>query len=523
MVEVSKGRSSSQSSSGPEGGKEDLRDYKWRRTYSDENSNIVSDFLIPALQRSVAYDRTAGFFGSSMLSVAARGITKLIANGGKMRLVVSVKLTPQDVDAINRGLDESKAVESALLREQPTPEDFEGDSRLKALAWMVATGKLEIKVAVPTRDGRPVDTDKEIFHWKTGIFSDSAGNRVSFSGSVNETRNAWTGNNEEFKAFTSWDQPEYVQDDVHDFETLWNDIAGRSKVYDFPEAVKQKIISYAPPEAPLREPEEVNGEPTDWRSLAILNFIRDAPFLSNANALSDAFLPFQPRVYQLAVADAVVSSYPRRFLLADEVGLGKTIETGLALHRLLENGRVRRCLILTPASILRQWQEHLRDKFGLNFYRYDGQSMLDAYGSEMRVSSERPLDSVNLILASASLVARSARQQQVIEASPWDMVILDEAHHARRQNLLIFGPGARDRGAPNLLLQLMQKLETRTIGLLLLTATPMQLNVIELFDLLKLLGMKGMWAADEDLFEEFYTTLGAADFGEGQILFDFGP
>lgn len=505
---------------GSETEKATLQDYGWQRTYSDETSNIVSDFLIPALQRSITYDRVAGFFGSSMLSVAARGITKLIANGGKMRLVASVRLTKHDVEAINAGLDERKAVESALLRVQLSQEDFEGNSRLKALAWMVAAERLEIKVAVPVKNGKPVEAGNEMFHPKVGIFTDSTGNRLSFSGSINETGNAWTGNNEEFKAFTSWDQPGYVRDDVEYFEALWNDKAQRSKVYEFPQAVKQRMIRYAPAESPLREPEEVKEEPTDRHSLATLNFARDAPFLSNADALSDAFLPFQPRLYQLAVADAVVASYPRRFILADEVGLGKTIETGLALRRLLEDGRVRRCLILTPASILRQWQEHLRDKFGLNFYRYDGQSMLDAYGSEVRVSSERPLDSVNLILASTSLVARSARQLQVLEASPWDMIILDEAHHARRQNLLIFGPGPRDRGEPNLLLRLMQKLEARTIGLLLLTATPMQLNVIELFDLLKLLGMRGMWAADEDLFQEFYISLSAEELGDGQLLFD---
>ena len=180
-----------------------------------------------------------------------------------------------------------------------------------------------------------------------------------------------------------------------------------------------------------------------------------------------------------------MANFPKSFLIADEVGLGKTLETGLILRYLLVSQKVKRVLILAPASIQPQWHEELREKFNLHFWSYSKGELKNSYGERSQSGEENIWNSQNLILASSHLVRRSDRTKQLLDAQPWDLVILDEAHHARRQS-----PQNR-KETPNRLLQLMQQLREKSRSLLLLSATPMQINAIEVFDLLQLLGLRG--------------------------------
>ena len=97
-----------------------------------------------------------------------------------------------------------------------------------------------------------------------------------------------------------------------------------------------------------------------------------------------------------------------------------------------------------------------------------------------------------MVIASSHLLRRHDRAAALLaDAEPWDLVVLDEAHHARRR-----GAGSQQEGGPNALLQLMQGLQDRTRGLILLTATPMQVHPIEVWDLLQLLGLPPEWTAE---------------------------
>ncbi len=96
-----------------------LRDIKLKKAYSSEDNNILHSFYIPVLKESIQYDRLAGFFSSTSLAVAARGIASLIENRGHMRLLVSPKLTSQDIKAIRKAID--------------TPEKFIEDKMLLAI------------------------------------------------------------------------------------------------------------------------------------------------------------------------------------------------------------------------------------------------------------------------------------------------------------------------------------------------------------------------------------------------------
>ena len=163
--------------------------------------------------------------------------------------------------------------------------------------------------------------------------------------------------------------------------------------------------------------------------------------------------------------------------------------------------------MLTPRAVLNQWQIELRDKFNLNWPIYDGQVLRWYDCKALGHATERKVDrnawhKEPVVLASSHLMRRSDRAVELLAAEPWDLVVLDEAHHARRRGA---GGTGKSKGA-NQLLRLMQQLKARTKGLVLMTATPMQVHPIEVWDLVHLLGLPGGWSSVA--FEKFFDIVG---------------
>lgn len=503
-----------------------LTEVGWRISYGPADDRL-HDFYIPALSRSVLYERTTGFFCSTALAVAAAGVAHLVRAGGRMRLFVGAKLSEEDVLAIERGADAfNEAVASRLLE---ALEDLGCDPshptrrRLEVLAWMVAQGTLEISVVLPCGpDGRPLPAGeaRDYFHAKEGIFTDACGHQLGFSGSVNETAQGWERNYEQFMVYPSWDSSRpYLLQVAERIRRL---AEGREEGWialPVPEAVRRRLLELAPDRAPERDPLEDAGRaaprplPADQAERILFQFLRDAPLLPGGEWIGARTAGIRPWPHQARIASEVVRRFPERFLLADEVGLGKTIETGLILRSLRLAGKVRRCLILAPKSVLRQWQEELYEKFSLNVPAYDGQEFHDYFG-QLTSPVGNPWDAYPVLLASSQLAKRRERRAELLAAGPFDLVILDEAHHARRREF----QSARYR--PNRLLELLEGdgdrpgLAQRTRGLLLLTATPMQVHPVELYDLLRQLDLPPAWAASEDRFLRFLADLRNAAQGE---------
>lgn len=231
-----------------------LKDLSFKKAYSSDSDDIVNDFYIPALEVSVEYDRLAGFFSSTSLAIAARGISGLIKNGGTMKLIVSPNLSKKDLEIIIESYkDPEKYIEKLMLEElERLEEEFVRD-HVFALGWMIANKKLEIKVAMMyDNEGNPLSyedvQEMGIFHQKVGIIKDSEGNTITFSGSVNETAMGWLGNIEEFKVFRNWETPEgdYLNNDVSKFNKYWMNRSQRVKTIDIPRAVEKKLIEIAP-------------------------------------------------------------------------------------------------------------------------------------------------------------------------------------------------------------------------------------------------------------------------------------
>jgi SNF2 family DNA or RNA helicase len=165
--------------------------------------------------------------------------------------------------------------------------------------------------------------------------------------------------------------------------------------------------------------------------------------------------------YQLSTVRHVLKSLRGRALLCDEVGLGKTIEAGLITLEYLMRGLVRRVLVLTPPSLVEQWRAEMQTRFNLDFVTYD---------SPVFKTNPQPWTSFPRIIASIDTAKRDPHKERAIEPA-YDLVIVDEAHHLKKQRTQAY--------------QLVSQLKKKYI--LLLTATPVENNLEELFSLITLL------------------------------------
>lgn len=505
-----------------------LPDFAWRTKYDADGRRLVDDFFVPALASATRYDRTTGYFSAGVLLLASRGVEGLVRNDGRVRLVVGCTLDQAEVDAIARGEELRQVVEQRLAGMPLKPREDEERTALELLSWMVARGFLEIRVAVPCDTARRPIATTVLFHEKAGIVEDKAGHRLAFNGSVNETPQGWQGNWESFHAFVDWQEPSdraRVEAEEASFQRLWNNHAESCVVVDIPTAVRDGLLRFLPEEGhlparlvevPVDTDTEPAGEepqmpapavqaqpPVDLRPL-VWATIREAPrWPRGGERVGEATAIVTPWPHQVRAFQRLYGAWPPRLLIADEVGLGKTIEAGLYLRQAWLAGLAKRVLVLAPKAVLTQWQIELREKFNLNWPIYDGGS-LRSYpcralgdGAERKVARSE-WHTTPCVIASSQLMRRADRVHELLDAAePWDIVVLDEAHHARRK-----GAGLTKDRKPNQLLGLMQQLRDRTRGLLLLTATPMQVSPVEVWDLLDLLGLPPGW--DELSFLAFF-------------------
>jgi superfamily II DNA or RNA helicase len=324
-----------------------LKDIDVRAVYGgNEKKLALRDFLIPALQNASNYDRVSGYFSSTSIGLAARGISGLVSNGGKMRLVTSHILTERDFEALASGfLDLPDLTESTLkefssaLSGNGTLEDKMKSDYVRAMCWLIANGKLEIRIVVPDKfDGSALTKgDLEKFHPKFGIISDVQGDQFVFSGSVNETLLGWAGNIENLSIYRSWspDLKEYCASYSRDFEDYWN---GRNlngwRTVSLPDALRAGLIEIAP-----------KGE---------------FPDLTNWEGPEEAVAtaPRGPRQYQLDAVEAWTNA-GRVGILEMATGTGKTFTSRLCVESAREAGKLLTVVIAPYQHISDQWVQEL--------------------------------------------------------------------------------------------------------------------------------------------------------------------
>jgi superfamily II DNA or RNA helicase/HKD family nuclease len=211
-----------------------LRDLRYKEDYRTGYDDFLQEFLRPALEEARAYWRAVGFFSSSSLEAFGTPLGQFVKNGGSIRLVTSVQLSEQDIKAIEGGASKEKLSGERIL--QVIDEQFadgvgDGVARLGLLMEM---NRLEIKIAVPkARTG--------LYHEKIGLFFDET-DFIAFTGSSNESDNAFLNNRECVDVYGSWDSPKRAQRKRQHFEELWNNEDLGVDVYTFPEAAKKKLL-----------------------------------------------------------------------------------------------------------------------------------------------------------------------------------------------------------------------------------------------------------------------------------------
>ena len=183
--------------------------------------------------------------------------------------------------------------------------------------------------------------------------------------------------------------------------------------------------------------------------------------------------------HQLHIAHDVGRRHAPRVLLADEVGLGKTIEAGMIIHQQLLAGRADRVLIVVPETLQHQWLVEMLRRFNLRFSLFD-----DARYAEAQHDSDNPFDTEQLVICSLDFVRRNKQRLQQLAEAEWDLLVVDEAHHL-----------AWSEGEPSREYQVIEQLAEQIPGVLLLTATPEQLGMESHFARLRLL--------DPDRFHDF--------------------
>ena len=161
-----------------------LRTLQYKGVYKSDTDNILEDFYFPTLSVANRYDRAVGFFSASTISCAAQALSAFVKNGGRVRLILGAFLDKEDVEAISEGyhqreISENIGAEWLGLISNVSDELFQ--DRIDTLAWLVAYGRLDVKIALRERG---------MYHDKIGIIGDEADDKIVFSGSANETTHA---------------------------------------------------------------------------------------------------------------------------------------------------------------------------------------------------------------------------------------------------------------------------------------------------------------------------------------------
>ena len=209
------------------------------------------------------------------------------------------------------------------------------------------------------------------------------------------------------------------------------------------------------------------------------------PLMDNAAALTAARIDLLP--HQVVLTHRVATSSPRRFLVADEVGLGKTIETALVLRELASRGELKRALMVVPAGLVNNWHRELNEVFNLDF---------EVFGSEGDVTDRKSNAFMkhDRLIASVDTLKRRARIKRLQEAPPWDLVVFDEAHH-----LSAYRNGSTVRKTENY--KLAEALREHARDMMLLSATPHQGDHFRFWMLIQLLNPT-LFSGPEDMIEE---------------------
>lgn len=395
-----------------------LININYKHSYRSPRDNIVEDFLIPSLKEAVKYDRAVGFFSSSALLDLTVGIKKLVENSGKIRVICSPRLSEEDVQAIKMGYKTRKEIleneVDVIDKEFRKIEDYFEQERLNILAHLIALNILDIKIAVPN------SSSMGIYHEKLGIMKDSHDNFVVFSGSMNDSNNAYYQNYETIDVFTSFSSDyERALEKKISFDSLWNNNDNEVDVLEFTESLAPVLKKYK------KVSVNFNIDNEQFRNTKEVLF----PIIPNWLKIRD----YQEEAYTNWKNNNYIGIYDMA------TGTGKTITALASVTRLLNDKKKLGIIICCPYQhLVDQWCEDL-DGFNYKYIIGHSQSKDKNWKKKLKRSvtsySYGIINYFCLIITNDSF--KSAKVQDILKDIKGDVcLVIDEAHNFGTKKLL---------------------------------------------------------------------------------------
>lgn len=429
--------------------------------FSSRRQRLDHAFLATRLEAAKSYKRIAGYFRSSIFELVGEEIATI----PKVQIVCNSELDAADIAV-------SKHVRETSLKERwnEAPSEVEAllhRERYRRLHDLLSSGRVEVRV---------VPKDRVFIHGKAGVVEASDGTKTCFLGSINETKSAFAHNYE-----ILWEDrsPEGVAWVEEEFDALWKDS------FPLPDAIVEEIKRVAD-RVEIRF-EEAKPEELPAAALA------ESPIYRGGEQLQ----PWQRSFVTMFLQHREVYG-KARLLLADEVGVGKTLSLAASamVSALLGDGPV---LILCPSTLTMQWQVELADKLGIPSAVWSSTKKvwIDPKGHVIKTRGAEDIVRCpfHIAIVSTGLIFHDSDERQHLLDRKFGTVVLDEAHKARRRGGL-----GQSKQQPNNLLDFMLRIGPRTKNLVLGTATPIQTEVQEVWDLLRILNA----GADFVLGREFF-------------------
>lgn len=409
-----------------------LKNCNFRINYTSEEDDLYKDFYLPALTHTINYDRAVGYFSISVLLKAPAALSQLVERNGRIRIIFSKVVSEQDLDQIRRGYEyDFESSTPSFLKILESHKGTLIEYRIRLLAYLLWTGKLEIKVAL-RRSG--------IFHQKIGIMRDVSGDRIAFNGSMNETSSAFDPeiNSEEITLFKSWlpDQLIYLDKYAADFEKLWENRSSENTVVcDLPSVINDELRIISSDEG-FRPSVEKENELFE-------KFYKNQKRRRSGPVVPDYINGdlFCIRNHQKLALNAWKDA-GYRGILELATGTGKTITAIYALTRISDSTKGVVAIISVPyVDLAEQWVDELKlfNIFALKCYgsQQDWRSKLSDYLRRNQVSQNEFLAIVVVNKTFKTGVFKEAMSNFDKEKL---VFIGDECHHHMSESYVDFLP-----------------------------------------------------------------------------------
>ncbi|WP_275358356.1 phospholipase D-like domain-containing anti-phage protein [Xenorhabdus bovienii] len=425
------------------------------RRFSSRTHRLDNSFLLEHLKGARSYKRIAGYFTSSLFEVA----NELIESIPDVKIVCNVDIHPDDLKVAQ--LRESKMIGRWNERDIEAESLLNRDRYRRLDSFLAKHGQV-IRVAPDSICG--------FLHGKAGVIELADGKKIGFIGSMNETSSGWQRH---YEILWEDESPEGVQWIEQEFEYLWN--AARPL-----------------PEAVIREVKR-----RGYRREVLFEDIVDDNDIAPAALIESPLYRqgFSLQSWQQGFVSECIRHYHNhgivRLLIADEVGLGKTLSMATAALSLCllsdrEHKKRKPVIIFAPATLCEQWQVEMIDKLGIPCARWHTQkkAWLDPEGRIISPTGQEHIAKCPLRvgIVSTGLMMRDSLEKQNLLGLHFGVAILDEAHKARSRQS--FG---KDAGSYNELLAFMREIAVRSDHVILGTATPIQTRPEDLWDLIGIL------------------------------------